>query len=140
MFFSRLHACFVLVVLATPTLAAEPSLPNEALVLPPVGRSGRSPIPTDALVERMAAGKWSAPTAGDTAKAANGCERKWEAAPFHDGAVAHRALGGGYAFFPVESDTDRVVILEASGHTMVYASGEPRVGDIYQTGYVRVPI
>jgi hypothetical protein len=126
-------------LLSTPTIAAEPSLPSEALVLPPVGRSGRSPIPTDALVERMAAGKWTAPKAGDTVKAANGPERKWEAVPFRDGAVAHRALGGGYAFFPVESDAERVVILEASSHTMAYANGEPR-RDIYQTGYVRVPI
>jgi poly(3-hydroxybutyrate) depolymerase len=140
MLLPRLRTCFVLLLLSTTALADEPALPNEALVLPPVGRYGRSPIPTDALVEGMAAGKWSAPKAGDTVKPANGPERKWEAVPFRDGSVAHRALGGGYAFFPVESDAERVVILEAAGHTMVYANGEPRVGDIYQTGYVRVPI
>ena len=32
------------------------------------------------------------------------------------------------------------MILEASGHTMVYAAGEPRAGDVYATGYVKVPV
>src|SRR5262249_35462353 len=28
----------------------------------------------------------------------------------------------------------------ASGHSMVYVNGEPRMGDPYQTGYVRIPV
>jgi pimeloyl-ACP methyl ester carboxylesterase len=61
------------------------------------------------------------------------------------------ALAGGYAFVSVESPVRRVVMLEASGHRHVYVSShgpegagpmtwEPRVGDIYENGLVRVPI
>jgi len=32
------------------------------------------------------------------------------------------------------------VLLEASGHGMVYVNGQPRTGDPYGTGYVRTPI
>src|SRR5262249_12914406 len=56
------------------------------------------------------------------------------------GSFAHTALRGGYAYFAVPADEEQVVILEASGHGMVYVNGEPRVGDPYSTGYVRLPV
>ena len=40
----------------------------------------------------------------------------------------------------VPSDDDRVMILEASGHSLVYANGEPRAGDPYSHGYVHLPV
>src|SRR5206468_3737262 len=33
-----------------------------------------------------------------------------------------------------------IYLLEASGHAMVYVDGEPRAGDPYDTGYVRLPV
>jgi dienelactone hydrolase len=39
-----------------------------------------------------------------------------------------------------EASASRVMLLEASGHSMVYVNGEPRVGDPYETGWVRLPI
>src|SRR5207249_6706640 len=57
-----------------------------------------------------------------------------------DDKVSAPALVGGYACFAVTSDTERVMILAASGHAMVYVNGEPRAGDVYQTGYVRLPV
>ena len=35
---------------------------------------------------------------------------------------------------------DGVMILEATGHTMVYVNGEPRTGDPYGNGIVRLPV
>jgi dienelactone hydrolase len=32
------------------------------------------------------------------------------------------------------------MILDATGHSMVYVNGQPHVGDIYQHGYVRLPV
>ena len=35
---------------------------------------------------------------------------------------------------------DSVMMLEAAGHGVVYAGGEPRSGDVYSTGYVQLPV
>ena len=40
----------------------------------------------------------------------------------------------------MNSADDKVTVLEASGHTMVYVNGEPSVGDPYANGYVRLPV
>ncbi len=69
------------------------------------------------------------------------CARAWQAIKRDkDGTFRHPALRGGYAFISIRSDGDAVMILEAAGHAMAYAGGEPRVGDPYSHGYVRVPI
>jgi hypothetical protein len=115
--------------------------PAAALVLPRVGQSGRGPIHLDALEALLVAGKWAAPKAGDTVTAPDGSTRAWEEAKVGaDGWLNHRALAGGYAYFPIASDSERVMILEASGHTLSYFNGEPHAGDPYQYGYLRVPV
>ncbi len=117
------------------------ALPAECLVLPPVGQYGRSPVYLDALQAEIFAGRWKAPRAGDAVTLPNGAVRKWEALKANkDGAFAHTALRGGYAYLAVPAEEDGVMILEATGHGMVYVNGEPRPGDPYQTGYVKLPI
>jgi predicted esterase len=116
------------------------ALPTEALILPPVGRYGRTPIPVDALQASICAGAWKAPKSGDTLSDSDGKERKWFTVPFKNDSVKHSALVGGCAFFSVKSPWERVMILEAAGHTLVQVNSEPRVGDVYQTGYVHVPV
>src|SRR5262249_39271991 len=64
----------------------------------------------------------------------------WEEAKAKDSAITHPALGGGYLYWPVTSDAARVMILEASGHLLCYVNGEPRTGDPYQNGIVRLPV
>src|SRR5690242_1987578 len=98
-----------LVALPSAGLAAEPSKPQpekltRGLVLPPVGRYGRSPVPQDWLEAQRVAGKWSRPKEGDTVPVGNGTTRKWEVLKAGaDGTFSHPALGGGYAYFAVES-------------------------------------
>ena len=95
----------------------------------------------DALAAQLVAGTWTAPKEGSELKLPDGSLRKWEAAKAaQDGTISHAALRGGYAYVAVPSDKSRPMILEASGHTMVYVNGEPRVGDVYQHGYVRLPV
>jgi poly(3-hydroxybutyrate) depolymerase len=111
---------------------------RDYLVLRSVGRSGRSAIHTDAMEAHIVAGKWSAPKAGDVVE---GTSQKWETATASpDGGLNHPALRGGYAYASVESATERAMLLEASGHNMVYVNGEPRAGDTYSHGYVRLPV
>jgi dienelactone hydrolase len=50
------------------------------------------------------------------------------------------ALAGGWIYATVNSATERVMMLEASGHGTVFVNGEPRGGDPYSWGFVRVPV
>jgi predicted esterase len=123
-------------------VGALPAIPSEALVLRPVGGGGRSPFLRDALVAQMVAGKWTAPNAGDSVDLPDGGSRKWEKVEVaKDGAFPqHAALAGGYAYVAVPAEREQVMVLEASGHLMVYVNGEPRTGDFYAHGYVKVPV
>jgi pimeloyl-ACP methyl ester carboxylesterase len=118
----------------------KPIVLGECLVLKSVGRYGRSSLHLDALEAEIVAGKWATPMAGDKVKAAGGSEQAWEAATAKDGALDHPALAGGYLYWKVDVDEDCARILEASGHLMVYVNGEPRAGDPYQNGIMRLPV
>jgi dienelactone hydrolase len=114
---------------------------GDALILAPVGRGGRVAFPVDPVAARIASGEWKPPKAGDTVPRATGKPRTWEKlSPGKDGTYENRALNGGHAFFSVPSEQDRVMILEASGHGMVWVNGVPRAGDPYSYGYVHVPV
>jgi poly(3-hydroxybutyrate) depolymerase len=124
----------------TPTATTIP-LPTECLALPPVGRYGRAPIPVDGLQEAILKNGWTAPKAGDKVALADGKASTWETIQAaKDGSFSHAALRGGYAYLPVQSNEEQVALLQASGHFMVYVNGEPRAGDIYQHGYLELPI
>ncbi|MCL5096665.1 MAG: prolyl oligopeptidase family serine peptidase [Candidatus Omnitrophica bacterium] len=114
---------------------------DRALVIESIGRSGRAAVHTDTLEARIVAGQWQAPNAGETVRAASGIERKWEwASADKDGQLTERALRGGYVYWPVNSAAEKVMILEAAGHSLVYVNGQIRAGDPYQFGYVRLPV
>jgi dienelactone hydrolase len=116
-------------------------VPHGCLLIKSVGRYGRSLIQLDAVQAQIVAGKWKTPRAGDSITLPNGNTQIWESAKAgKDGEIDQPALAGGYAYFAVPSESERVMILEASGHRMVYVNGEPRTGDPYGTGYVRLPI
>lgn len=116
-------------------------LPAAALALPSVGRGGRIPIPVDAIQARIAAGKWQPPHAGEKVAKPDGKEVEWkELSAGEDGAFADEVLNGGYLYLAVDAPEERVLLLEASGHSMVYINGEPRAGDVYQNGIVRLPV
>lgn len=126
---------------ALPLAAQEPIELRDALVIPSVGRYGRSAVVVDYLEAERLAGTWKAPVAGDTVRLAGGRTRAWKAIKAaDDGWINDRALRGGYAYMSVESGERRVMILEASGHSMVYVNGEPRAGDPYRTGWTRLPV
>jgi len=113
----------------------------EALVIEPVGRSGRIPFPLDPIQAQVAAGAWRAPREGDKVAKAGGGEAAWQKASANEkGEFSGPALRGGYLFATVDSPTERVMVLEAAGHGMVYVNGEPRAGDPYANGIVRVPV
>ncbi len=124
-------------------LALTQSLPtfDHALLIGPMPSGGRTPCPVDAVGYQLAKGTLIAPKAGDKVALPSGTERTWkEAEPGKDGWFADRALEGGYAFLVVEAPKDETLVLDASGHSMVYVNGVPRGGDVYSAGYVQIPV
>jgi len=114
---------------------------TRGLVIGSLGRAGRQPIPTDAMVVRLARGEWAPPREGEAMQAASGEQRRW--APLEagaDGWFQSSSLQGGYLYIRHERSADQVVLLEASGHSIVYVNGEPRCGDPYGTGWVLLPV
>jgi poly(3-hydroxybutyrate) depolymerase len=130
----------VVLALAT-TIYAEPPTFKDALVIAPTAPSVRSVITPDAVGASIVAGTWVPPKAGDEIVAASGTKRVWEpAAVGPDGKLEHASLRGGYAYVPVESDVEQVVLLAATGHSLAYVNGEAHMGDPYSHGYVRLPV
>lgn len=111
--------------------------PKSCLALPQVTSSGRWALHRDPIEAQIVAGTWKPPAAGDSVELPGGARRTWQAIQADpDGAFRV----GGYAYFGVPCDADRVYILEAAGHSMVYVNGEPRVGDPYSNGTAHVPV
>jgi dienelactone hydrolase len=115
--------------------------PQEALVLPSVGRYGRGTGTVDPVEALMVAGKWAAPMAGETVTLPDGKPAAWQSAKVGaDGLLERNAVAGRYAYLPIPSDAERVMILEVSGHLLAYFNGEPRAADPYGYGYVHLPV
>ncbi|MBI4616938.1 MAG: prolyl oligopeptidase family serine peptidase [Planctomycetes bacterium] len=113
----------------------------EGLALPPVGQWGRTPVHTDAVESQIVAGTWQPPAQGHGYRFADGGARLWAPiAAGEDGWIRGDALRGGYVYWKVETETERPALLDAAGHAMVYANGEPRPGDLYSHGYVVLPV
>jgi len=120
---------------------APDTLSGSWLVLEPVGRYGRAPVHTDALEAEIVAGRWKPPQPGETVRVSDDVVKTWqEATPGDEGWLKQDALRGGYACMTVEADAERVMLLEAAGHSMVYVNGVPRAGDPYATGWIQLPV
>ncbi len=115
---------------------------SELLFLSTGGAAGRgNSIPTDPLLEQRLAGTWKTPKAGESVTLTEGTSRKWEAGrPNDKGEFNHGALRGGFAYGEITAPKDEVMILEASGHSSVLVNGEPRAGDVYNFGTVKIPV
>ncbi len=123
---------------------AQPVQLREGLVVEAKGSWSRRLINTDPVVQRVVRGELGhvgsvVPKEGERLIAGDEASGVWEkVAAGDDGAFSIPA--GRYLLVTVTSELERVMVLEARGHGMVYVNGEPRVGDPYGHGYVRVPV
>lgn len=128
-----------------------PDLPlTEGLRVSDISQWGRRAINVDGVVQMMVDGTLGEPKAGDVVKrpeAMGGGERKWEEVKANEkgefggeGGGWVRGGAGSYVLCIVEAEEPRVMVLTGIGHSMVYVNGEPRVGDPYMHGYVRIPV
>lgn len=108
---------------------------REALAIGRVGSYGRNPLHIDPIQHALATGTWSVPAPDDVIIAADGASRTWESIDDLGGEFfAQPENRQGYALVTIDSEVDRIMILHASGHGMVYVNGEPRCGDPYSAG------
>lgn len=114
---------------------------RQVLTIGPMGAGGRIPFPTNALIDDLANGRQVSPVEGAEATSVRGDVRKWRKLEVgSDGWFTSEDFSGGFASVTYDSPTERVMALEASGHSFVYVNGEPRGGDPYGFGIVRLPI
>ncbi|HEY3243695.1 MAG TPA: prolyl oligopeptidase family serine peptidase [Phycisphaerae bacterium] len=119
----------------------EATVLRECLVIENAVQPRRAPVHVDPIEAQIVAGTWMPPRVGDASPATTTQPKMWEKiVGKEDGWFEHAALGNGYAYFAVNAPEERIVLLEAVGHSMVYVNGEPRAGDPYQYGFVRLPI
>jgi dienelactone hydrolase len=126
---------------AQPVVASDWITPDKLVCVKRLGRLGDGQFAPDPVDAARIAGTFAPPQAGDQVALSGGKKAKWEAvAPGKDNTVPQSAITGGYAFWSVTEADGGVAILEASGHSMVFVNGEPRTGDIYSDGFVRLPV
>jgi hypothetical protein len=124
----------------SPSVDAVPFVFDRGLVVGQIGRAARSPIRFDAVEHAIVLGTLAPPVAGGTITAPDGTVRTWTDVAAVEGRIADPALGGGYVYAVFESEDATTLLLDARGHSMVYVNGEPRTGDPYQLGTVRLPV
>jgi dienelactone hydrolase len=130
----RRSFAFALLVIAPNTFAQTITF-KEGLGIS-VNGNPRTPVRTDPVEYRFLMEPVYRPTEGETigkgtwAKVSSNAEGQFTGSVFR----------GGYAWFTVTADKSKVMLLEANGHGMVYVNGEPRGGDVYQFGYVSLPV
>jgi poly(3-hydroxybutyrate) depolymerase len=92
----------------------------------------RSAVHVDPVEHLLITGKWKAPTDGKEGwtKASANAQAEFRGGP----------IAGGYLYTTVDVPNAKVMLLEASGHTLVYVNGVPRAGDPYSYGYVSLPV
>lgn len=124
-----------------PTVSKLPHVWRTALVIKSAGRSGRTPTHTDAIEAALVAGRWTRPVSGEAVVLPDGNSLNWtNLAAGTNRWFESEALQGGYVHTSIVAEQEKVLLLEASGHAMVYVNGEPRAGDTYGYGYVRLPV
>jgi poly(3-hydroxybutyrate) depolymerase len=126
---------------ASPDSGRGPIVPRDALRLARSRRAERWLVHIDPIEARIVAGTWQPPVAGAALDLPDGKRATWEAIRADEhGGFGDRAPAGSYVSLSVPLEEERILRLEAAGHAIVYINGEPRVGDPYGHGYVRLPV
>ncbi len=131
--------------------ATPPIVASNGLAIAGVARSTRSLIQIDGVATQIIAGNFH-PREGDhviipspirgeyTPESKGPVDSTWTTIqPTSDGTFDFASFKGGYLVLAFAVPSDQIMVLEATGHGMVYANG-PRMGDPYATGYQRIPV
>jgi dienelactone hydrolase len=125
---------------AAPAIETDaPVILREGFAIEGVVRGGRVPIPIDHVASALARGTLAAPGDGVTLLLPNDRHAEWRSVRADDQG-RFPVIRGGYLALSVSSPGERVAMLRATGHAMVFVNSEPRAGDPYAHGYVDLPI
>jgi pimeloyl-ACP methyl ester carboxylesterase len=128
---------FAALFASTVQTADQPIHITEGLAVTDVARPGGTPVPVDAMQAMIARGTPIDPHDGDKMNLPGGRSATW-----------HKTVAGkdgtfdldGYLFATVDAHADETMLLEVTGDSMLYFDGEPHAGDIYGSGYLRIPV
>lgn len=110
------------------TLQAQPI--SKAYVSEAKARYGRSAVFTDSLLYRLFFENFHFSDMSQWRKiSAN-----------KDGYFEDKSLRGSYLYARFNSEKEKIMLLEARGHRLVYVNGNPHIGDVYDYGYMSVPV
>jgi dienelactone hydrolase len=101
---------------------------------------GREAVITDTLLDAMTRPGFQ-PTAGVAWYDQGGVVKRWVPVQGDStGRFRHEAMSNGYLWLTYESPRPRTALLTVTGNAMVYVNGEPRAGDPYASGWLRLPV
>jgi dienelactone hydrolase len=129
-----------LLAVAAPCLAEPQPLPvpSECLVLRMAPQARRPAAGADPIYYQLMRGALARPAAGDVFTYPDGSTGTWERVSAGDGGAFD--VMGAYTYLPVESDRDRVALLEVAGDGAVVVNSETHAGDVYSYGWLRFPV
>jgi predicted esterase len=115
---------------------------TSGLAIPGAHRYGREALVTDHLAYQLYSGQFKTPA--ENAKLftnEQGADVLWKTVQADTaGRFRGDAINNGYIYLTYQSDRARNAILNVSGNVMVYVNGEPRGGDIYNDGWMNLPV
>lgn len=114
---------------------------NQGLFLPLDLKYGREALVQDPLAYQLFDNGFSYPSSDKSTFLSDGQNIAWHSIHTDtSGAFAGESLSEGYLYFSYNSDTEKVALLHASGHNMLYFNGTPHGGDIYKSGWLYTPV
>jgi len=141
---SKLFTIFTLLALSLNfQLVAQQSLSfDEGLVIRTSRSYGRTAIGKDLVQYQLVRQELQNPKEGSNLGSGLPEDTtQWETISIGDnGYFQDRKLRGGYLYLQKEVEEEKIMLLQASGHSMLYVNGEARGGDVYDYGWVSHPI
>ena len=104
------------------------------------GRGGRTAVAVDAVAAALAKGEAITPKAGEKLTESSTNPATWRAVKVNKDGLFTDGAQGGYLACLVDLPAEAPMLLEAAGDTMAFVNGIPHAGDVYSTGYVRIPV
>lgn len=131
-----------LLLLPFATPAQDAHIFKRGLAAGPVHRYGREALVHDLLAHQMMRGEFAKPQAGATLLTdEKGKAVAWQTVDADTaGRFRGEALSNGYLYLTYEAPAPRAALLHVSGNSMCYVNGEPRGGDIYRDGWMKIPV
>lgn len=138
----QLLPLFLLLLTATLAKGQTEHVFRSGLVVADCHRYGREAVVTDRLAYELYTGQLKKPVAnGKLFTNDKGFDVEWKPIEVDStGRFRGRALGNGYIYLTYQSKIPRTALLNVSGNSMLYFNGEPHGGDIYNDGWMNIPV